>query len=73
LQLFNIENSEVNLNKEISLPELCLQMECNNNYICIASDESYLVINIKSATIQKLFSYDIQNFIPFIANSTEVF
>ena len=71
LQLYTIENGEINFYKEIVLPELCLQMEINKNYICIASDNSYLIVNMFNSNIQTLFSYDIENLRPFIANYIE--
>ena len=39
--------------------------------MCVSCDNCYLVIDIVSGSIQKLFDFDIENFTPFIANYDE--
>lgn len=92
LQIFSIENNDFIFYKEISLPQLCLQMvgslfirknneillkcssfkESNANYICVACDNSYIIVNVLNSNITTLFSYEIENLTPYIANHLQV-
>ena len=65
LQLYSIDNNSLSLFREINLTEsICLQIEINKSHMCVACDNAYLVIDIKTAKIQTLFSYEIDHLTP---------
>lgn len=43
----------------------------NQNFICVACDSCYIIVNILSSNIQTLFSYNIEQLSPFIANFSD--
>ncbi|CAF0716807.1 unnamed protein product [Brachionus calyciflorus] len=66
LQFYFIREGDVTFNKEISLPGVCTQMSMNQNYVCAACDNNYMIINLLNSNIQILFPYDPEQITPYI-------
>nr|CAD7446145.1 unnamed protein product [Timema bartmani] len=71
LQVYNVSIDKITRLKDIGMPDHALKLAANGDNVCVALQDEYIVYNIKTSGVQKLFSFNSDMFVPMICRITK--